>query len=277
MDAELSESAVDAALPNGWLGRHYHFLPETNSTNAALKQMVESGERDDPPHGTVLLADFQKRGRGRMEREWWAPPQSSLLLSILFRPSWPSRRMQWLMMIATLAAAEAIETSTALVIGVKWPNDLVIDRSGVWHKVSGLLVEGEVGANNVLETVVLGIGINVNIGAGDLPETATPWTSLMASVGQPVSRMALLISFLKRLEEYYDALEQGSSPLAGWKQRLVTLGQEVQASVPGGARSIAGVAEDTDAWGQLLIRDERGQVHTVSAGDVTLRQGKAHR
>jgi len=271
MESELIEPAVKAALSTRWLGRTYRYFPEIPSTNTALKEMIAAGDAHDPPHGTVLLADYQSQGRGRLGRAWWASPGSSLLLSILFRPSWPAQRMQWLMMSASLAAADAIEATAGLRIGVKWPNDLVVEQDDAFHKVSGLLVDGDIGSKGIVHALILGIGINVNIPADDLPKTSTPSTSLMESIGQPVSRIALLVTFLQLLEEYYEASVRGHSPQPAWKQRLVTLGRAVRATVPGAALPIVGVAEDTDAWGSLQIRDEHGHLHSVSAGDVTLR------
>jgi BirA family biotin operon repressor/biotin-[acetyl-CoA-carboxylase] ligase len=178
--------------------------------------------------------------------------------------------MPWLMMVASVAAAEAVELTTRLQIGIKWPNDLMVERSGVWHKVSGLLVEGDVAGEASLTSLVLGIGINVNIPAEMFPSTPTPATSLMASVGRPVSRLVLLLELLDCLERHYEAAESGRSPLADWKNRLITLGQAVQVADAGAKHVITGRAVDTDRWGRLLVRDSAGQLHTLSAGDVSL-------
>jgi BirA family biotin operon repressor/biotin-[acetyl-CoA-carboxylase] ligase len=141
----------------------------------------------------------------------------------------------------------------------------------IWHKVSGILQEGEFAVDGRLQSVIVGIGINVNIPAEQLPEGATPSTSLLAALGRPVPRLTLLTTFLNRAEALYDAGENGRSPQPAWQNKLITLGQPVQVAHTQTNHSFSGIAEATDAAGHLLVRDEAGQRHTVSAADVTLR------
>jgi BirA family biotin operon repressor/biotin-[acetyl-CoA-carboxylase] ligase len=118
---------------------------------------------------------------------------------------------------------------------------------------------------------VLGIGINVNIPPDQLPETAVPATSLQAAGGRSFSRLDLLADFLLRLENGYERAESGQSPQPIWRQRLITLGKQVQVSHSGTGDMIRGLAEDCDEYGRLLVRDGSGLLHTIAAGDVTLR------
>jgi BirA family biotin operon repressor/biotin-[acetyl-CoA-carboxylase] ligase len=268
---ELRETAVQSALQTKWVGRAYHYFEHITSTNNRLKEAVADGSADSPPPGTVFLANYQSQGRGRFDRRWLAPLGTSLLLSILFRPDWPPEQAQWLAMIASLAAAEAVEGMTSLSVGVKWPNDLVVQQDGMWHKFSGLLLEGRVGEDGRLQSIIIGIGINVNIPAEQLPEAVTPATSLLAATGQPIARLDLLAAFLQRLEERYEQAVQGHSPQPAWNQRLITLGKQVQVTHRGTGQPLLGIAEGTNVWGQLQIRDEHGRLHTIAAGDVTLR------
>ncbi len=267
----LSATAVTQSLTTRWLGQTCQVLPEVDSTNDLLKTMVRQGNPDEPPAGFVLLAEYQRQGRGRLARRWEAPPGSSLLLSMLFRPHWPPEQMNWLTMLVSLAAAETIAASTGLAVGIKWPNDVMVRQAGVWHKVSGILQEGEFDADGRLQWAIVGIGINVNIPANQLPEGITPPTSLLAASGQFVPRLPLLAAFLGRVEALYDGVGNGRSPHAAWQERLITLGQPVQVSYPQTNRSLQGVAEGTDAAGHLLVRDAAGQQHTITAADVTLR------
>ncbi|MCA9970619.1 MAG: biotin--[acetyl-CoA-carboxylase] ligase [Anaerolineales bacterium] len=268
MQAELSETAVQAALTTRWLGRTYVYRPELDSTNSTLKAMMAA---TPPPAGAVLLADYQTQGRGRLGRRWEAPPGSALLLSVLFRPDWPARQVTWLTMIGALAVAEAIEALTGLRTGLKWPNDVLVEQNGRWRKVSGLLLEGEWGGDDRLLYAILGIGINVNVPAAALPAAATPATSLLAAGGTAVSRLALLGALLARLEAWYETAVGGASPQPAWQARLLTIGQAVRVTQTGAQAAIVGVAEATDAWGQLLVRDAAGILHAIAAGDVTLR------
>ncbi|MEW5989236.1 MAG: hypothetical protein AB1791_21635, partial [Chloroflexota bacterium] len=136
------------------------------------------------------------------------------------------------------------------------------------RKVGGLLLEGEFEGDH-LQTAVLGIGLNVNLRPEELPPVIFPATSLLAELGRPVSRLALLVALLQRLEERYEAADGGQSPQPAWDERLVTRGRPVRVS---GATTVSGVAEGTDEWGSLLVRDAAGALRVVAAGDVTLRE-----
>ncbi len=270
MDDTFSATAVTQALTTGWLGQTCQVLPELDSTNDLLKAMVR--QQDAPPAGFVLLAHYQRQGRGRLARRWEAPPGSSLLLSMLFRPNWPAEKINWLTMLVSLAAAEAIAEQTGLEVGIKWPNDVMVRQTGAWRKVSGILQEGDFGADGRLQWAIVGIGINVNIPADELPEGITPPTSLLAATGQRVPRLPLLVAFLEKVESFYDGVGNGRSPHVAWQNKLITLGQPVQVSYPQTGHSLHGIATGTDAAGHLLVRDAAGQQHTITAADVTLRR-----
>lgn len=268
----LSETAVTHSLTTRWLGKSCRMLLEVDSTNDLLKEMVQQGSDDWPPAGLVLLAEYQRKGRGRLARRWEAAPGSSLLLSMLFRPNWPASQANWLTMLVSLAACETIAAHTNLVVGLKWPNDVVVRQNNRWHKVSGILQEGAFGADGRLQWAIVGIGINVNIPANQLPEGITPPTSLLAATGKFVPRLPLLHTFLERVEELYDGVENGRSPQTLWQNKLVTLGQPVRVTHHQTSDTFTGTAEAIDAAGHLLVRDELGKLHTVTAADVTLRQ-----
>ena len=266
---ELRETAVLTTLTTRWLGRTYRYFARIGSTNDALKEAAAA----DPllPAGTMFLTDYQSQGRGRLQRRWLAPLGSSLLLSLLFRPDWRPEQAQWLTMLASTAAAEAVEAVTGLWVGVKWPNDLVVAIDGVWHKFSGLLLEGSLGENGRFQHIILGIGINVNIPAAQMPESVTPAASLLLAAGRRISRLDLLADFLQRLETRYEQAKNGQSPQPAWQERLITIGQQVLVTHSGTGQQIRGLAEGCDDWGRLLVRDEASVLHTIAAGDVTLR------
>lgn len=265
---ELDEAAVNASLTTRWVGRPYLYRAQLDSTNDRLKRMLVE---DNPAEGTVVLTDYQTAGRGRLDRRWEAPPRTSLLFSVLFRPGWPAREGGRLTMLAGLAAAEAVEAVTGLPARLKWPNDLVLEQDGAWRKFGGLLLDSSLDADGRLTSAILGIGININITTADLPEAATPATSLLAVTGRPTPRRPLLVGLLAGLEQHYDAAAAGHSPRAAWEQRLVTLGRTVSVTTSTVDEPLVGMAEGTDEWGQLLVRDASGRMHTISAGDVTLR------
>lgn len=262
----LTREAIQESINSRWLGKQFHFLPSVPSTNKLLMERAEQGS----PAGTMILTDFQSEGKGRLNRRWEVPPGTSLLVSLLFRPNWPAHQAPWLIMIAGLAAVSAVRRETNLVPSLKWPNDLVIEVGGQWHKFAGLLLEANF-ENDRLAYAVLGSGINVNIPAESLPEAVTPATSLLAALGQPVDRLSLLNLYLMELERLYEAAEGGQSPVQSWREQLITLGRPVRVSGRTLDAPLEGIAEDVDDWGRLLVREENGRLHTLEAGDVSLR------
>jgi BirA family transcriptional regulator, biotin operon repressor / biotin---[acetyl-CoA-carboxylase] ligase len=269
MDDLLTPTAVLPHLTTRWLGRSYEYFATITSTNDELKARVAQGNAAWPPTGAVLVADYQSAGRGRLDRRWEAEPGTSLMLSALFRPDWPASRLMWLTMMASLAAAEAIETVTAVPVHVKWPNDLVIEVAGVWCKTGGLLLEGNVAENGRLHSIILGLGLNVNMSAAQLPAGRMPVTSLSLAAGQPVARRRLLLELLARLEAHYDNADNGRSPHSAWQKRLMTVGRTVTV-VRSGQAELVGLAVGVDDEGQLLVQTGDGQPHKIIAGDVSI-------
>jgi len=197
--------APDIVLPRlrGRFGRPYRYAVETASTQQLLPL--------DAPEGAVAIAEHQTAGRGRLGRSWQAPPRSSVLLSIMLRPITPPAALPELSVVGAEAVADAITTVTGLEPAIKHPNDVLVDG----RKVAGVLGEARERA------VILGIGINANIAAAELPtETRLPATSLLAEAGRPVDRAALAVELLVRLEQRYLAWLQGheASALVDWQQ-----------------------------------------------------------
>jgi len=265
----LSQKQIEEALRPTTLWRRVVYLPTTGSTNNVAKGLAAQGA----PEGTVVVADEQTAGRGRMGRRWLAPPATCLLCSILFRPDLPPTQAQRLTMLCSLAAADAVEEIAELQVWLKWPNDLVVKaqspkpKAQNWRKLAGVLTEtGMMGER--LEFAVVGIGVNVNVPPETLPTLAPNATSILAEVGRPVERVTLLATFLSRVERRYEALRAGDSPHQDWAARLATLGQPVQATTSEGV--LTGVAESVDEDGALLLHTQDGTLHRLVAGDVTL-------
>jgi BirA family biotin operon repressor/biotin-[acetyl-CoA-carboxylase] ligase len=186
MPPSLTPEHVVPAL-RGRLGRPYRFVERTASTQRLL------GEND--PEGAVAVADVQTEGRGRLGRRWLAPAGTSLLVSVLLRPRVDAARLPELSLVAGRACAEAIAEVTGLEPEVKFPNDVLLGG----RKVAGILAEASEGR------VVLGVGVNVAQGPGDLPVDArTPATSLAIETGCTVDRASLLVALLEHLERRYD-------------------------------------------------------------------------
>lgn len=237
------------------------FLPSTTSTNDVARDLAAHGA----PAGTVVVTDYQTAGRGRMGRRWEAPPRTSLLCSILFRPPPPPHYATDLTMLCALAAADAVEETAGLSVALKWPNDLVVVRGESWRKLGGLLAETGVAGERV-EYAIVGLGINVNVPPEALPELAPDATSIMAETGREIDRNLLLERLLERLGVRYERWEAGERPIPEWAARLVTLGRTVRVVTAEG--ELHGVAEGVDDLGSLLLRTPDGSLHRVHVGDV---------
>jgi BirA family transcriptional regulator, biotin operon repressor / biotin---[acetyl-CoA-carboxylase] ligase len=179
----------DAVRPllRGRFGRDFHYVERTPSTQRLLEDSAE---------GAVAVAEEQTEGRGRLGRAWHAPPGTSVLVSLLLEPPVASDRLPELTPLAGEACADAIAAVTGLAPTIKPPNDVLVGG----RKVAGILAEARDGR------VVLGIGINVNVAADELPaDTETPAGSLSLAAGREFRRAELLAELLLRLEQRYDA------------------------------------------------------------------------
>ena len=185
--SDLDPALVEPLL-RGRLGRPYRFVESCASTQRLLG--------DDDPEGAAVAADEQTEGRGRLGRRWEAPASRAILCSVLLRPSVPMPVWPELSLVAGEAVAAALRAETGIAASLRHPNDVVVEG----RKLAGLLAEARPGR------VVLGIGVNVNQAADELPaETAKPPTSLRVELGRELERAPLLAAILAELERRYDA------------------------------------------------------------------------
>ncbi|MCA9983291.1 MAG: biotin--[acetyl-CoA-carboxylase] ligase [Anaerolineales bacterium] len=260
----LSAAAIAAALTTRWLGRTLEYYPELGSTNVRLAELAAAGA----PAGTLVITDHQTAGRGRLGRRWEAPPGSGLLFSLLYRPDWPAERAIWLTMITALAGRDVLKKHTGAPIYLKWPNDL-LGGPPPHAKLAGILMESAL-IDDRVDWLIVGMGLNVNLSADQLPVAASPPTSLQLLAGRPLDRLALLVDLLAALERGFAAAEQGVSPLAEWSAALINKGRRVMVH-PAGGEPWRGIACGTDEWGRLLVERSDGTVQAVAAADVSLR------
>ncbi len=255
----VSAPEVESGLKTSYLGRPLVHLPSVDSTQ---NMVAEAGRRGEP-EGLAVSADEQTAGRGRFKRSWVSPPGGSILMSALLRP--PPEIVPLVVMIAALAVRDAIiRAAPDLKPEIKWPNDILLNG----RKTCGILVETtrDEPANTFS---VLGMGVNVNWDTASVPEIADVSTSLGRESGRFVPRVSVMVPLLEGLERLYEGGKEGDDILAQWRDSLVTLGRDVV--VGGSDTEIEGTAEDVDETGALLVRDRLGTLHTVRAGDVTLR------
>ncbi len=258
MENELSPDILHQELRTKLIGQNFLYYPTTPSTMDAAKQAIREGAAE----GTVVIADHQTAGRGRLGREWLSPPASNILLSIVLYPM--PEQLPRLTIAACLAVAQSIEKVIGLETTIKWPNDVLI----AGKKVSGILIESDAHGDRVNYAIV-GIALNVNLDPTTIPEISETATSLKHMLGRKVSRREVLIALLDEFEALYNALRRGEPIDREWRLRLETLGKKV--AVRCGDEVQEGVAEGVDEDGNLLLRHSDGSLMTIAAGDVTLK------
>jgi BirA family biotin operon repressor/biotin-[acetyl-CoA-carboxylase] ligase len=267
---------ADLLLPVGPLSR-LGIVAETGSTNADLAAAL-TVHPEDWPDLSVLIAEHQEAGHGRVGRSWETPARAAVTLSVVLRPiGVPDAAFGWLPLLAGTATAAAIREVSQLRAVVKWPNDVLVEPPGLaelegWgrrRKVAGILAE--VVATPTGPVVIVGIGINVSQTASELPVESAISLAMAAPV--PTSRDALIRVLLQSVGERYlrwsaargDAGESGIA--AEIATACATLGERVTIDRPGG-KTLIGVAESLSGSGALRVVDDAGAVHEVLAGDV---------
>ncbi len=250
----LDLTSVQGDLHRWWVPWSLEYLDACESTQDVARAALRRGAG----HGLAVVANWQRAGRGRHGRSWTAPPGLALLLSVILVP--PPGWLGMLPLLAGVAVADGIEASCGLRCDLKWPNDVLVDD----RKVAGILAERPPGP-----AVVLGVGVNVNLGPGDLPQE-TPATSLLLLTGKAVVREGLLGSILNSLDAWYGkALEGGAAVvLAAWRARASMLGRPVE--VTGETVIRRGTAEGIDEEGGLILRYDDGRREVLLAGDIRL-------
>ncbi|MEY9967383.1 BirA family biotin operon repressor/biotin-[acetyl-CoA-carboxylase] ligase [Streptacidiphilus sp. MAP12-16] len=259
----LRGAALERALVRpGGLWTSVRVVPQTGSTNSDLVAEAAAGA----PGGTVLVAEEQSAGRGRLERTWSAPARSGIFLSMLLRPAEvPKERWGWLPLLVGVAAASALSGTAEVEVRLKWPNDLLVAVDGEERKLGGILAE------LAGDAVVVGIGLNVTLRAEELP---VPTAGSFALAGAAVTdRETLLRALLRTFAELYvDWVEGKGDPDASglrtaYSAQCATLGRTVRVELPGG-RELVGEATAVDGDGRLVVRTADGTERPVGAGDV---------
>ena len=256
----IDPAAAAAALADAERWR-LEVVEEVASTNAVVAERFRAGAAN----GLVLAAEHQSAGRGRLGREWVAPPGSSLTVSFLLVPdNAPAERWPWLPLLAGIAAARAVRRVTSAEVGLKWPNDVLVDDL----KAGGILLERVEGRDG--PGAVVGIGLNCSQTRTELPVPGA--TSLALVTGEEIDRSALLAALCDALGTTYDRWLAGEDLRAAYLELCTTPGQQVRVAVPGG--EVVGEAVDVDEAGRLVVRTETGEKH-LGAGDVVHVRGMA--
>ncbi|MGH9426834.1 MAG: biotin--[acetyl-CoA-carboxylase] ligase [Terriglobia bacterium] len=258
-DLLLPESILPH-LKSRRLGTTIHHFLETGSTNDAARQLAEQGA----PEGTLVLAEEQTQGRGRLGRPWLSERRAGIYASILLRPLLKPRDAVVLTLVAAVAGSEAIEQSCGLRSDIKWPNDLLL--SG--RKCCGILLEMQAERDDI-GYVIVGIGINVNhsVFSEELGQRAT---SLRIEGKRTCSRVAVLCEFLRRFELLYDDLQRGNraAVLQRWVDRSsFAFGKQITVDL-GNGKKVEGRTDGLTELGNLKMKLADGRVAEVMSGDI---------
>lgn len=245
-------------------------VQETGSTNTDLVERLRRGQ-SAVEEGTVLVAERQTSGRGRLDRDWSAPARSGLFFSVVLRPGQAiePRRLGWLPLLAGVATATALSRTAGVDTALKWPNDLMAAVRREERKIGGILAE-RIG-DQEHGAVVLGIGLNVSLGAEELPVPGAG--SLLLADAQNIDRDPLLRAVLRSIEEWYLKWREadGDASACGLQETYAagcaTLGRQVRAELPGGHQR-EGEAVAIDGDGQLVLSTGGGVLESVDAGDI---------
>jgi BirA family biotin operon repressor/biotin-[acetyl-CoA-carboxylase] ligase len=258
----LVPAEISAGLSTRRIGRRLICFRETESTNMVAFRMAEEGAEE----GTVVVAEAQHQGKGRLGRRWESPPGVNLYCSLILRPPVLPTQASQLTFLSAVAVARAIAAVTTLQPAIKWPNDLLVEG----RKVAGLLIEMSAETEKV-HFVVLGIGVNINMTRDQFPsDLRHPATSLALETGREISRLEFTRALLTALDDTYEIfLTRGYEAIRDeWLSHCSIMGREVRIMFHESATygMVMGIDED----GALLLRLHDGRIERVIAGDVTL-------
>ena len=258
----LSKAEIESLVTTKWAGRQVVYYDETDSTNNQAKAAGEKGE----VHGTLFVADRQTAGKGRRGRGWESPSGNSVSMTILLRPEIPPVKAPMLTLVMALAVADGIRDALGVDTGIKWPNDIVLNKK----KICGILTEMSTEIDYI-NYVVIGVGINVNQETfpDEIKETAT---SLKVETGKPVKRAGVIATVMERFEQYYEQFVQRED-LSGIREAyeacLVNRDRDVRVLDPAGAYEAH--AKGINDTGELIVVLPDGTEREIYAGEVSVR------
>ncbi len=236
----------------------YHY-ETTDSTNNRAYELAEQGE----PEGTVVVAESQTHGKGRIGRKWVSPKGGGIYMSLILRPDVEIDEVPSVTLVAAVAITRAIKNIIGINARIKWPNDIFYSEK----KVCGILTEIKAQPGRV-DFLILGVGINVNTTVGKLPAGST---SLKHETGYPINRAQLMRCILEELEKYYKKFrKEGFASLRPECKKLSSvLGENVK--IKEHHKVVKGKAVDIDSKGALIVKDNKGQRRRIFSGDVLLK------
>ena len=261
--ARLDGCELRTALQTRLVGREIFPFGQVTSTNDVAFSLARSGS----PEGTLVIAEEQTRGRGRLGRDWDSPPGLGLWFSVVLRPGIAVHESSTVSLSVALAVAAVLRDSYAVDARIKWPNDVLVGP----RKICGILTEAEFCGDSV-EFIVVGVGLNVLHMRSDFPEgLENVATSISIESSREVDRVDVIARLLSAVEENYLRLcEEGFESIRRDILPLSSLMGNMTRVRTGNGGRVEGVAVDIDGTGALILRTENGLTEKVVAGDATL-------
>ena len=258
----LLPQEIQRGLSTNYIGKEIYYFPELKSTNIIAKEKALH-RAEGIGEGTLIIAERQSAGKGRLGRKWFSPV-GGIWLSIILYPRLSPSYISRITLMTAVAVVRAIKICTQIESQIKWPNDILINEK----KVCGILTEMSAELD-IINWVVVGIGINANIDLRDFPEDIQENTiSLKETSGKEISRVKLVQTFLQEFEKYYEILKRREffSILKEWKLYSHTLGRKIRVDV--GERIITGKAVDINEEGALILKKEDGELVKIISGTI---------
>ncbi|MGE5197835.1 MAG: biotin--[acetyl-CoA-carboxylase] ligase [Deltaproteobacteria bacterium] len=252
----LYPSEITRKLHTKFIGKKVSYFEAASSTMDLAWQMAMKGASE----GTLIVAETQSKGRGRLGRTWSSPKYKGIYISLILRPKISPDQASILTLLSAVSICEAVKEITGLETKIKWPNDLLLGNK----KLGGILTELNAEMDEV-RYVVIGIGLNVNNGKASLISSAT---SLKEHKGESVGRIELLQEILRRIEANYCVFQEKGNQdiIEKWRNYSVTLGKRIRVVCQ--KHSLEGHAVDIDSDGGLLLRQDSGLTQKIMSGDV---------
>lgn len=265
----INISVLKEALSDTIFSEDILFFDKIDSTNSKAYSLAIEGA----PEGTVLIADSQLAGRGRMGRQWLSPPGKGIWMSVILRPDLPAHSASLITLAAALSVAQAIQKVTGAEPGIKWPNDVLLEGK----KVCGILTEMNTEIDKV-HHIILGIGINFSQQAEDFPpEISDSAVSILMYLKnnnryfKNYLRNDIIREVLVHFDKAYENLlvGRGSSVIEGWKDYSATIGKRI--CVHDRERKYLGKAVDIGQDGSLVLETEDGETRKIVSGEISIR------
>lgn len=258
----ISGNEIQLGLKTSMLGHYVHYEESVSSTQKIAHKLSYDGV----PEGTIVVAEEQVAGRGRLERSWFSPKYTGIWFSIILKPTIPPQQAPQLTLLAAVGVVRGIKAATGIQAEIKWPNDILINGK----KIVGILTELQAEADRI-HSVIIGIGINVNQQlddfSDDLKETAT---SLAIIKDSKLNRSEILQAILKEMEDLYiDYLENGFQVVKLlWESHAISIGKQITARTFND--SLTGKALGITDDGVLLLEDHSGKIHHIYSADIEI-------